>query len=128
MTEAATLCNQVALALRRGEALGAAAAAAVAGWHAKALRRQVQQTVWNHAPWPHLTMTIPYYGYTLLWLYLTMAGAADGVGLLGQPEPQADRHRALHAVQAAGAPPYSTWLQVVLRMVAWSIAYGCRPY
>ena len=46
MTEAATLCNQVALALHRGEALEAAAAAAVAGWHTKALRRQVQQTVW----------------------------------------------------------------------------------
>ena len=46
MTEAATLCNQVALALRRGEALEAAATAAVAGWHTKALRRQVQQTVW----------------------------------------------------------------------------------
>ena len=83
MTEAATLCNQVALALRRGEALEAAAAAAVAGWHTKALRRQVQQTVWSHAPWPHLTMAIPYYGYTLLWLYFTMAGAADRVGLLG---------------------------------------------
>ena len=49
--DAVQLRTQVALALRRGEALGAAAAAAVAGWHKKALRRQVQQTVWNHASW-----------------------------------------------------------------------------
>ena len=71
MTEAATLCNQVALALRRGEALEAAAAA-VAGWHTKALRRQVQQTVWNHASWRGhtlLCLDLPFQVQQTVWIY-----------------------------------------------------------
>ena len=56
--------TQVALALRRGEPLEGAAAAAVAGWHAKALRRQVLQTARDYALWPFCLYFNGYYhGY-----------------------------------------------------------------
>ena len=70
--DAVQLRTQVALALRRGEALGAAAAAAVAGWHKKALRRQVQQTVWNHASWRGhtlLCLDLPFQVQQTVWIY-----------------------------------------------------------